>query len=220
MPVQAVIFDIDGTLIDSVDQHAAAWVETFSHFGRSVTFEDVRKQIGKGGDQLMPVFLSDAFIDQHGQEVESFRGDLFKRKYLDSLRPFPCVPALFQRLRAAGARTVLASSAKADEIERYEQIAGIATLVDEAASSDDAENSKPAPDIFQVALEKAGVGPSEAVVIGDSPYDAEAASKAGMKCIGVLCGGFAEADLRAAGYAAIYRDPEDLLRNLDQSILA
>ncbi len=220
MPVDVVIFDIDGTLIDSVDQHAAAWAETFEHFGRQVAFEEVRAQIGKGGDQLMPVFLSKAMIEDEGESIEQFRGELFKRKYLDALRPFPSVPALFERIRASGKRPVLASSAKADELERYAKIAGIQHLIDGAASSDDAEQSKPAPDIFQAALKKAAVAPADAVVIGDSPYDAQASSAASVRSIGVLCGGFAEAHLRAAGYVAIYQDPEDLLRNFDRSILA
>ena len=125
MPIQVVIFDIDGTLIDSVDQHAAAWVEALGHFGHEVSFQAVRAQIGKGGDQLMPVFLSPDFIEQQGEALERFRGDLFKRRYLDSLRPFPGVPQLFERLRAAGKRPVLASSAKAEELERYKAIAGI-----------------------------------------------------------------------------------------------
>ena len=172
----------------------------------------MRAQIGKGGDQLMPVFLSKAFIAERGEEVETFRSDLFKRQYLDGLRPFPGVPALFARLRQHGLRALLASSAKAEELERYKQIAGIERLVDEAASSDDAERSKPAPDIFVAALRKARLPPESAVAIGDSPYDAQAATAAGMRAIGVLCGGFPEDDLRAAGCAAIYPDPEALLR--------
>lgn len=215
MPIRGVVFDIDGTLIDSVDQHATAWVETLKHFGREAGFDEVRAQIGKGGDQLMPVFLSRRFIAEQGEAVERFRSDLFKRRFLSRLRPFPFVPALFEQIRRRGARTVLASSAKGDELERYKKIAGIQSLVDEAASSDDAEQSKPAPDIFLAALRKAKLAAEDAVAIGDSPYDAQAATAAGMKAIGVLCGGFAEPDLRAAGCSMIYRDPEHLLTNFD-----
>ena len=220
MPVKAAFFDVDGTLIDSVDQHAEAWVETFAHFGTRVSFKDVRAQIGKGGDQLMPVFLSAEFIERHGKEVEAFRGDLFKRAYLKGLKPFAEVRALVERVKRDGLRVVLVSSAKADELGKYAEIAEISDLVDVSVSSADAENSKPSPDIVEAALKKTGVRPSEALMIGDSPYDAEAAIKVGVQSVGVLCGGFAEADLRAAGCGAIYRDPAELLRTYESSPLA
>ena len=220
MPTLAIIFDVDGTLIDSVDQHAKAWVQAFEHFGRSVDFAAVRGQIGKGGDQLMPVFLPADFIERHGEALEAWRGELFKREYLPALQAFPAVRALFTRLHASGKRLVVASSAKAEELERYVDIAGVADLVDVKISSDDAERSKPAPDIFVTALQKAKVEPGEAVVVGDSPFDAQAAVAAGIKPLGVLCGGFASADLRHAGCIEIYQDPAHLLRDLATSPLA
>src|SRR5689334_6920220 len=126
---EAVIFDIDGTLIDSVDLHAAAWVEAFRHFGIAVDHGAVRAQIGKGGDQLMPVFLPRDMLEQRGEEIDKFRASLFKRDYLPKARAFPGVRALFERVRAAGQTIVLASSGKADEVERYQEIAGIEDLV-------------------------------------------------------------------------------------------
>jgi phosphoglycolate phosphatase-like HAD superfamily hydrolase len=127
---------------------------------------------------------------------------------------------LFERIKADGKRIALASSAKGDELEKYKKIANIADLVDAETSSDDAEQSKPHPDIFEAALERLGqISPERVVVIGDTPYDAEAAGKAGLRTIGVLCGGFPEADLRAAGCIAIYRDPADLLARYDTSPL-
>ena len=215
---RAVIFDIDGTLIDSVDGHARAWQEVFSRHGVDVAFEDVRRQIGKGGDQLMPVFLPDDLLRSRGKQIEQERSALFKSRDLPGVRAFPGVRDLFQSLRASGIRTFLASSAKADDIERYKEIAGVVDLVDGAASSDEAERSKPHPDIFQAALAKVGgAAPGDCVAVGDTPYDAEAATKAGLLAVGVLCGGFPEADLRAAGCLAIYRDPADLLARLDAS---
>ena len=217
---KAVIFDIDGTLIDSVDLHAAAWAGTFRHFGIEVAHDEVRSQIGKGGDQLMPVFLPGDVLERRGEEIEAYRGDLFKRDYLPKARAFPGVRALLERIRAAGQTVALASSGKADEVERYQEIAGIADLVQAVTTSDDAERSKPHPDIFVAALRRiAPVTAAEAVVVGDSPYDAQAARKAGLATVGVLCGGFAEADLRAAGCVAVYRDPEDLLRHYHRSPL-
>ncbi len=218
---KAIIFDVDGTLVDTVDLHAASWAETLRHFGRDVTHEEVRRQIGKGGDQLMPVFLPPEMVERRGEEIESFRKDLYMREYIGKARPFPGVPELFRRIRAAGQRVVLASSAKGEELEHYKRLAGIAELLDGATSADDAERSKPFPDIFLAALDRLSpIGAAEAVVVGDTPYDAEAAMKAGIRPVGVLCGGFPEAELRAAGCLAIYRDPAELLAWYDRSPLA
>ena len=219
--LKAVIFDIDGTLVDSVDLHARAWQEAFREFGREVEFEKVRHQIGKGGDQLMPVFFSEEELERFGEEMEKYRGDLFKREYLSRVESFPQVRQLFERILADGLRIALASSAKEDELKTYKEIARITDLVEEETSSDDADKSKPHPDIFEAALAQLGdVEPGEAIVIGDTPYDAEAAGKAGLRTVGVLCGGFPEAELRAAGCVEIYQDPADLLARYDSSPLA
>jgi beta-phosphoglucomutase-like phosphatase (HAD superfamily) len=149
--IKAVIFDIDGTLVDSVDLHAKAWQEAFAHFGHEVAFEEVRSQIGKGGDQLMPVFLSKKEIDRRGPEIEEYRSDLFKERYLPQVRAFPVVRALIKRIILNGQRIALGSSAKGDELSTYKKIAGIEDLIDEETSSDDASRSKPHPDIFEAA---------------------------------------------------------------------
>jgi phosphoglycolate phosphatase-like HAD superfamily hydrolase len=219
--LKAVIFDVDGTLVDSVDLHAGAWQEALVSFGKREEFERVRYQIGKGGDQLMPVFLSDKELEEFGDELEKRRGEIFKRDYLPRVKGFPAVPELFERIRREGLRIALASSAKGDELQTYKKVAGIEDLVEEETSADDADRSKPHPDIFEAALARlGGVNPSEAFVVGDTPYDAEAAGKAGLQTIGLLCGGFPEEDLRAAGCVRIYRDPADLLANFDASPLA
>jgi HAD superfamily hydrolase (TIGR01549 family) len=218
---KAVIFDIDGTLVDSVDLHARAWVEAFSKFGREIEFEKVRHQIGKGGDQLMPVFFSQEELDKFGDEMEKYRGRLYKRAYMPHVRPFPAVRDLFERIRRDGKRIALASSAKEDEVKIYKDLANIADLVEEESSADDAARSKPHPDIFAAALARLGdVQPSDAIAIGDTPYDAEAAGKLNIKTIGVLCGGFPEAELRDAGCIAIFNDPADLLARYEQSPLS
>jgi phosphoglycolate phosphatase-like HAD superfamily hydrolase len=219
--IKAVIFDIDGTLVDSVDLHARAWQEAFEHFGKRFPFEKVRYQIGKGGDQLLPVFLSEAEIEEFGDELTEYRGDLFKREYLPRVVAFPSVRALFERILRDGKRIALASSAKKDELSEYKRIANIEDLVEDETSADDAEKSKPHPDIFEAALSQLGdVRASEAVVVGDTPYDAEAAGKAGLRTVGVLSGGFPEEDLRAAGCVRVYKDPAELLANYDSSPLA
>jgi len=218
--IKAVIFDIDGTLVDSVDLHARAWQETFRHFGKEIPFKDVRRQIGKGGDQLMPVFFTKEEIDRFGEEMEEFRGDLYKREYLSQVRAFPQTRELFERISADGKRIALASSAKEDELDTYQKLARIEDLVEKETSADDAEKSKPHPDIFEAALAQlADIEPEEAVVVGDTPYDAEAAGKILLRTVGVLCGGWAEDELRAAGCIAIYRDPADLLARFEGSPL-
>lgn len=219
--MRAAIFDIDGTLLDSVDLHARAWVEAFAHFGVATEVAAVRRQIGKGGDELMPVFLPRDRVEREGETIEAYRSELFRKNYLGGVRPFPAVRPLFERIRAAGLTIALASSGKRAEVEHHQEILGIADLVDAATSADDADRSKPHPDIFQAAIGKLdGIAPSEMIVIGDTPYDAEAAAKAGLTTIGLLCGGFPEADLVGTGCIAIYRDPQDLLDRFDASPLA
>lgn len=219
---EAVIFDIDGTLLDSVDLHARAWQEAFTHFGKQIEFGRIRSQIGKGGDQLLPVFLGKSELETFGHDLEEFRSSLFKSKYLSQVKPFPGVRELFQTIRAAGQRVALASSAKGDELGVFERIAQIDDLVQVETSSADAERSKPHPDIFEAALKKLGpnVRREHIIVVGDSPHDAEAAAKANLRTVGVLCGGFPKTDLLQAGCIAIYDSPEDLLRNLDRSPLS
>jgi HAD superfamily hydrolase (TIGR01509 family) len=217
---KAVIFDIDGTLIDSVDLHAASWREALRHFGHDLPYERVREQIGKGGDLFMAALLPEDEVRRRGKEIEAYRLDLFKREYLPKVKPFPKVRELLGRIEADGLRIALASSAKKEELERYKQIAGIDDLLEAETSSDDAERSKPYPDIFEAALARLeGIRAAEAVAVGDTPYDAQAAGKIGLRTIGLLCGGWPEPRLREAGCVAIYRDPADLLRHYDQSPL-
>ncbi len=219
--VQAVIFDVDGTLVDSVDLHARAWRDAFSDFGHEIPLEKIRGQIGKGGDQLLPVFLSTAEIEASGPALEKHRGKVLHERYLDKIAAFPDVRALFQRILADGKRIVLASSAKGDELQHYKQLAKIGDLLDAETSSDDADKSKPHPDIFAAAVAKlVGIEADAMVVVGDTPYDAEAAGKAGLRTIGVLCGGWPEDKLKEAGCIAVFKDPADLLAHYDASPLA
>ena len=219
--IRAVIFDIDGTLIDSVDLHAKAWQEALRHFGHDLPYERVRHQIGKGGDQLMPALLPQDMVERRGKEIERYRSDLFKREYLSQVRAFSGVRDLFERIKADGKKIALASSAKGDELAAYKEIANIDGLCEVETSSDDAEKSKPHPDIFEAAMEQLGsLSTGDVIVIGDTPYDAEAALKAKLRTIGMLCGGFSEEELRAAGCFAIYRDPSDLLAGYAESALS
>jgi HAD superfamily hydrolase (TIGR01509 family) len=220
-PPKAVLFDVDGTLVDTVDLHAQAWVEALRHFGVDADFGDIRLQIGKGGDQLLPGLLPPDMLEDRGEEITEFRSVLFGRRYMSQVRAFPGVRALFERIRSSGQRIVLASSGPAEEVEAHKATANIADLIDDETTADDAERSKPFPDIFEAAFAKLGLDQrADAMVIGDTPYDAEAARAAGLSTIGFLCGGFTEQALRQAGCIAIYRDPQHLLESYDNSPLA
>jgi HAD superfamily hydrolase (TIGR01509 family) len=218
MPV-AVIFDVDGTLVDSVDLHAEAWRRVLGEFGRDVKLSDVRAQIGKGGDELLKVFLSPDEIEKDGKTLDERHGALFKAEYMSQVRPFPGVRGLFEHLIARGHRIALGSSGKEDEVEHHKRLCGIEDLDLMQTTSEDAEKSKPHPDIFQAALKKLGVGPEQAVAVGDTPYDASAAGKAGIVAIGVMCGGFPADDLRGAGCVALYDGPADMLARYEGSPL-
>lgn len=217
----AVLFDIDGTLIDSNDLHAAAWREAFLHFGADIPFEQVRGQIGKGGDKLIPSLLPEDLAERCQQQIEDYRSELFRRDYLPRAVPFPGVRPLFERLCEDGRKIVLASSAKRTELDFHLELIGAHDLVAATTSQDDVDRSKPCPDIFEAALARvAPLGPDEVVVVGDSPFDMIAAGKTGLKAIGVRCGGFGDDALLDAGAAELFDGPEDLLSNYENSLLA
>ncbi len=217
--IEAVIFDVDGTLVDSVDFHARAWQKTFADFGRDIEFAAIRSQIGKGGDQLLPVFFGEKEIEKFGKDMEKRRGEIFKNEYLPQVKSFPKVRELFQKILEDGKKIGLASSAKEGELEKYKEIADIGDLIRAETSADDVEHSKPCPDIFEAALKKLGdFSPKKVIVIGDTPYDAQAAAKINLRTICLLCGGFPESSLRSEkGCVAIYKNPADLLKHYADS---
>jgi HAD superfamily hydrolase (TIGR01509 family) len=219
--IRAVIFDLDGTLVDSNELHVLAWQETFQHFGKEIPLERLREQIGKGGDQYLPVFLNELEMREFGKEADEYRGKIFKKKYLPQVRPFPEVRELLERVRSDGKKIGLASSSKEDEVHRYEKLAGIEGLADSLISADLVAHSKPKSDVFVAALRMLGsLPPEEAIAIGDTPYDVQAAKKIDLPIIGLLCGGFSETVLRDEGACAIFRDPADLFERYYQSPLA
>jgi phosphoglycolate phosphatase-like HAD superfamily hydrolase len=214
----AALFDVDGTLVDTNDLHAAAWREAFLHFGLDRPFEEIRWQIGKGGDNLIPALFPD-LPEARREEMEDYRGDLFKRSYLPRATPFPGVRALFERLAGDGVRIVLASSSSAEEVDFHLGLIGCEDLVAAKTSKDDAESSKPCPDIFEAALAKvAPIGADEAAVVGDTPWDAKAAARLGLRTIGFRSGGFPDDALAEAGACELYDGPEDLLARYRQSV--
>ncbi len=226
--LEAVIFDIDGTLVDTVDFHAQSWERTFQHFGHQIPYEQIRSQIGKGSDKLMPVFFSPEQLNESdddqsptfGERMRDYRRELYKREYHSRIKAFPQVRQLFLRIKADGKRIALASSATKDDLATYKQILNVEDLVDAATTTTEVESSKPDPDLFFATLEKLGdIAPNHVIVVGDTPYDAEAAGKVNLRTIGVLSGGFSEENLRQAGCIAIYQNIADLLAHYDESVL-
>jgi HAD superfamily hydrolase (TIGR01509 family) len=216
--LKSILFDIDGTLVDSNDAHARAWVEAFASENIHVEFGTVRRAIGMGGDKLMPAVASITEDSPIGRRVAQMRQEIFKKKYLPQLRPFPGARELVAAIKQRGLDGVAASSAKQKELTALLEIAGVADLLDAATSSDDAEESKPDPDIVHAALDRAKAPPGAAVMIGDTPYDIEAAARAGVATIAFRCGGWTDEDLRGA--REIYDGPADLLARIDSSLLS
>jgi HAD superfamily hydrolase (TIGR01509 family) len=218
MSIKAVLFDIDGTLADSNPFHVATWDEVFRARGITVSLDRIHGQIGKGADLLVPALVAGAdaatakaFGDAHGA--------IFKTKYLDQVKPFPHAHDLLQAVHDAGVRIVLASSASKAELDHYVDLLDASALVDAGTSVDDVKTSKPAPDIFRVALQRARVSAAEALAIGDSPYDIQSAGQSGISTTALRSGGFTDEELICAGAAHLYGDVAELLANL-QDVLA
>ncbi len=215
--IKAIIFDLDGTLVDSVDYHAQAWVKAFQEYGYDFSFDRLRQQIGKGSEYIIGDLLSPDEAEKYESDIAQYRKQYYQENLLQKVQPFSQVKELFQAIKADGIRIVLASAARKETIAHYKKLLDIENLIDSATSTDDVDKSKPEPDIFQTALEKLkDIQPEEIIVVGDSPYDAIAAAKAGLRTIGVLSGGFERETLTQAGCIAIYQDPADLLKNYPQ----
>lgn len=218
-PDQVMIFDVDGTLVDSNDAHARAWVETLQTFGIERDVASARRLIGMGGDKLLPTLTGVAADSDLGREITKKRSDHFRKTYRDGLRPFRDTRALFLALRDRGVRLAIASSSNEDDLQRLLEIAEVADLIERRASADDAARSKPDPDIVHAALARLG-NPKHARVsmVGDTPYDVEAARGAGVTAIGFRCGGWSDAEL--AGTAAIFDNPADMRAHLERALRA
>jgi HAD superfamily hydrolase (TIGR01549 family) len=206
---RTVVLDIDGTLIDSNDAHAHAWVDVGREFGFDIDFHHVRRLIGMGGDKVLPALTGLQEDEETGKRMKERRGEIFREQYLPALRPFPRARELLERLRGDGYALVVATSASKEDMDALLEQAGIADLIEEKTSSGDAEESKPDPDIVQAALESADAKPYDAIMLGDTPYDVEASGRAGVRCVALRCGGWGDAELGNA--VAVYDDPADLL---------
>jgi HAD superfamily hydrolase (TIGR01509 family) len=216
--VQGVIFDLDGTLINSNDAHARAWVEALSEVEISVDFAQVRPLIGMGGDKLLPALAGLTEDSKVGVRVSERRSKIFRERYLPNLRSFPKTRELLLRARQAGLALAVASSAKKEELSTLLELAKVKDLIETATSSGDAERSKPDPDIVRAALDRLELSPARVLMIGDTPYDIEAARRLDIDTIAFRCGGRSDRDL--SGAIAIYDGPEQLLERFDSSPLS
>lgn len=216
--IRAVILDIDGTLIDSNRAHARAFIDAAEELGVTApSLEEVLRMIGMGGDRLIPRAFGFEQDDPIGQRLEELKGNIFRARYLQELEPTRGARALLERLRADGYTLVVATSASPDDVGHLLERAGVADLVEGATSADEVEESKPAPDVVEAALEEARVGPDEAVMLGDTPYDVESARRAGVSILAVRTGGWDDEAL--SGAERVYADPADLLEQYEDSVL-
>ena len=216
--LQGVIFDIDGTLVDSNDAHAQSWVDAFTEAGYNVPFEVVRPLIGMGADKLLPKTIGINADGEKGKKLTKRRSEIFREKYLSHLRPLKGSRALVQRVRSHGLKPIVATSAKDEELKGLLKAADVADLMEERATASDAKRSKPDPDIVHAAIEESGIPPKNLVMIGDTPYDVEAAIRAGVRIIAFRSGGWDDESLKGA--VEIYDGPPDLLARYDESLLA
>lgn len=212
-----MIFDVDGTLVNSNDAHARAWVQAFTEQGITVAYDSVRRAIGMGGDKLMPLVAGIAEDSREGETISKRRKEIFQRDWLPRLRPFPRTRDFAERLHREGFTLAVASSANEAELHPLLEVAQVADLIPKRTSSDDAERSKPDPDIVQAAIQRTHCSKDRIAMIGDTPYDVEAALRAGIRIIGVTCGGWTREDLHGA--TAVYDDVADLFNRYESSIL-
>lgn len=214
---RGIILDMDGTLIDSNDAHARAWVDAALAHGHELSFDEIRPLIGMGGDRILARLFD---LDQDSAEAEELtatRSDIFRSRYLPELQPFPGVRRLLERLRDDGFDRVVASSSSESDLAPLMERAGVADLVRSSTSASDADESKPAPDIVESAISRANAPRERLVMIGDTPYDVEAARRARLPIIAVRSGGWGEAELEGA--ALVYDDVADLLDHYVEAFL-
>jgi HAD superfamily hydrolase (TIGR01509 family) len=217
MTPPAVLLDVDGTLVDSVYQHALTWHRAFAQHGLAVPAWRAHRAIGMGGDMLVPALAGEEWAKEHGQAAQAAESTLFG-ELLPLVSALPGARDFLARLRERGHPVVLASSGKEHEVEAYLDLLDARDLVDAWTSSADAERTKPEPDILQAARERLG-DPEECVVVGDSVYDIHAAHAAGLPAVAVQTGGFGVAELRDAGAAAVFEDLPELVERLDETPL-
>jgi len=214
----AVLFDVDGTLVDTNYLHAVTWWEAFLQYGHEIPMVAIHRAIGMGGGQVLDKLLP-ADRDREQDEAISAAHDSLAATFWPKLRPLPGAADLLRACKQRGLRVVLASSAGARDLAVLREVIAADDAIDAATSSGDVEQSKPAPDLVEVALERAGVPAGQAVFVGDTVWDVQACRKASVRCIALLSGGIGRSELEEAGADSIYDGPDDLLTHLADSAL-
>ena len=217
--IEAILCDIDGTLVQSNWLHAKAWQVAFGAMGIHREEEELRRQIGKGGDEVIPVFVPWWKREIVEEPLKAFRKEVFHQDYMAQVKPLPGARDFLVRCKERGIQVALSSSANTEELEIYKRIVGMEDLVDKQTSATDADRAKPHPDIFEATLSKLGLPAKQCIALGDTPYDAESAGKAGLRTIGVETGGWSKEDLYAAGCVEVYASVAELLERFDDSAL-
>lgn len=212
--LQGLIFDVDGTLVDSNDLHAKAWQEAFEHFGKRLDYDLVRSQIGKGGDLLVPDLLNAREMREFGEELREWRKQHFMDNYLEKVAPFPGASEALHQLAEMGFKIALASSAEEKEVEHHTTTLGIKQILDASTSKSDASMSKPSPEIFEAAAEKIGAKPERCIVVGDTPYDILAAHRCALPIVAVRSGKFPDETLAKAEF--LFADVRELVERIDE----
>ena len=212
MPSSAVIFDVDGTLVDTNYLHTLAWARGVRDAGETASMSAIHRLIGMGSDHLVSELLG------HESEEASDGHSRHFKKLMPEIEAFPDASELLDEVHRRGAMVVLATSANEEELEAMlEAVDAPEDAIDHVTKKDDVEHSKPSPDIFQVALDATGLDPAHVLVVGDTVWDVEAAAKCDLRFVGVLTGGISRQELEEASAAAIYEDVAQLLRELDDS---
>lgn len=212
------MLDVDGTLVDSNDAHARSWVEIFRQDDFDVTYAQVRALIGMGGDKLVRALTGLDIDHGRGKDLTSRRKTLFLRDYLPSLGATAGAHDLVLRMREDRIKLVIATSAGEDELNALLEQAGLSELIHQRTTSDDADASKPDPDIIHAAMQRGGLDARRTIMLGDTPYDIEAADRADVRTIALRCGGW-WADDALGGAIGIYDAPADLVREYSESAL-
>jgi len=212
--LRALLFDVDGTLVDSNEAHIRSWLEAFAHYGKYFDYEVIRQQMGKGGDLLVPDLLQAREMRKFGKELQTYRSKLYRKNYLPGVKPFGRIKECFELLRALDITIVLASSSDPEEVEYYTQLLGVGDLVAGSTSKGDVELSKPSPEIFRTALERAGSDDERTFAVGDTPYDILSSHRVPLPVAAVLSGGFERELLGKA--ELLFTDVADLVGNLQR----
>ena len=211
------ILDVDGTLVDTNYHHAVAWYRAFARHGVALPVWRIHRHIGMGGDQLVAALAGDRVEERRGGEIRDAEKEIYT-ELVDEVRPIAGAREVIEELKRRGRTVILASSAKSDEVDRYLDLLDVRELADGWTTSAEVEATKPEPDLVRCALERAGT--ESAVMVGDTPWDARAAGRAGLDTLGVLTGGFCERELRDAGALAVFESVAELRERIDETPLA